>query len=127
MVGDEASQLRSLLEVSYPMENGVVRNWEDMCHVWDYTFGEKKMNIDPTNTKILLTEPPMNPTKNREKMIEVMFEKYGFDSTYIAIQAVLTLYAQVRSAINIFLSFILIETLNSRVLFLVWLLILAMV
>uniref|UniRef100_A0A6P4EI78 Actin-related protein 2 isoform X2 n=1 Tax=Drosophila rhopaloa TaxID=1041015 RepID=A0A6P4EI78_DRORH len=94
MVGDEASQLRSLLEVSYPMENGVVRNWDDMCHVWDYTFGPKKMDIDPTNTKILLTEPPMNPTKNREKMIEVMFEKYGFDSTYIAIQAVLTLYAQ---------------------------------
>lgn len=71
MVGDEASQLRSLLEVSYPMENGVVRNWDDMCHVWDYTFGPKKMDIDPTNTKILLTEPPMNPTKNREKMIEV--------------------------------------------------------
>ncbi|XP_017853318.1 actin-related protein 2 isoform X1 [Drosophila busckii] len=94
MVGDEASQLRSLLEVSYPMENGVVRNWEDMCHVWDYTFGPKKMDIDPSNTKILLTEPPMNPTKNREKMIEVMFEKYNFDSTYIAIQAVLTLYAQ---------------------------------
>ncbi|XP_048482115.1 actin-related protein 2 isoform X1 [Plutella xylostella] len=94
MVGDEASQLRSMLEVSYPMENGVVRNWEDMCHVWDYTFGPSKMDIDPKDTKILLTEPPMNPTKNREKMIEVMFEKYGFDSAYIAIQAVLTLYAQ---------------------------------
>lgn len=116
MVGDEASQLRALLECNYPMENGIVRNWDDMCHVWDYTFGPKKMNIDPTNTKILLTEPPMNPLKNREKMIEVivrllsrlarwiiivfsisskvMFEKYGFDSTYIAIQAVLTLYAQ---------------------------------
>lgn len=26
--------------------------------------------------------------------LQVMFEKYGFDSTYIAIQAVLTLYAQ---------------------------------
>ena len=34
----------------------------------------------------MLTEPPMNPTRNREKMIEVMFEKYGFDATYIAIQ-----------------------------------------
>ena len=49
----------------------MVRNWEDMCHVWDYTFGSSKMNIDPKETKILLTEPPMNPTKNREKMIEV--------------------------------------------------------
>lgn len=52
MVGDEASALRSLLEVNYPMENGVVRNWEDMCHVWDYTFGPKKMNLDPHETKV---------------------------------------------------------------------------
>lgn len=36
----------------------------------------------------------MNPTKNREKMIQVMFEKYGFAGAYVAIQAVLTLYAQ---------------------------------
>jgi len=42
----------------------------------------------------MLTEAPMNPVQNRKKMIEVMFEKYGFKSCYIAIQAVLTLYAQ---------------------------------
>ena len=36
----------------------------------------------------------MNPMSNRQKMIEVMFEKYEFDSVYIAIQAVLTLYSQ---------------------------------
>lgn len=71
MVGDEASKLRSMLEVAYPMENGIVRNWEDMCHVWDYTFGPQKMNIDPKECKVLLTEPPMNPLKNREEMIEV--------------------------------------------------------
>lgn len=55
MVGDEASALRSLLEVNYPMENGVVRNWEDMCHVWDYTFGPKKMNLDPKDTKVIIS------------------------------------------------------------------------
>ena len=42
----------------------------------------------------MLTEPPMNPMKNREKMREVMFEQYNFAGVYIAIQAVLTLYAQ---------------------------------
>ncbi|XP_057315033.1 actin-related protein 2 [Hydractinia symbiolongicarpus] len=94
MVGDEASQLRSMLECSYPMDNGIVRNWEDMMHVWDYTFGETKLNVNPKECKVLLTEPPLNPSKNREKMVEVMFEKYGFDGVYIAIQAVLTLYAQ---------------------------------
>lgn len=51
MVGDEASQLRSMLEVNYPMENGIVRNWDDMKHIWDYTFGEK-LHIDTTNTKV---------------------------------------------------------------------------
>merc|ERR1719336_3522611 len=71
MVGDDASKLRSMLECKYPMENGMVRSWEDMQHVWDYTFGEEKMNIDPKECKIMLTEPPMNPLKNRQKMIEV--------------------------------------------------------
>lgn len=72
---------------------GIVRNWEDMCHVWDHTFHDQ-LNIDPKNCRILLTEPPLNPINNRKKMFEVMFEKYQFHSTYIAIQAVLTLYAQ---------------------------------
>merc|ERR1712193_531196 len=45
MVGDEASKLRSMLEVNYPMENGMVRNWEDMLHVWDYTFGAERLDI----------------------------------------------------------------------------------
>ena len=57
-----------MLEVSYPMDNGMVRNWEDMMHVWDYTFGPEKLDLEPENCKILLTEPPMNPTRNREKM-----------------------------------------------------------
>lgn len=62
----------------------VVRNWEDMCHVWDYTFGPSKMDIDPKDTKILLTEPPMNPTKNREKMIEVGSPLHYYYTTYVS-------------------------------------------
>ena len=53
-----------MLEVNYPMENGMVRNWEDMLHVWDYTFGPEKLNINPAECKVLLTEPPMNPTRH---------------------------------------------------------------
>lgn len=75
------------------MENGIVKRWDDMQHLWDYTFFEK-MKLDPTGRKILLTEPPMNPLKNRETMCEVMFERYGFGGVYVAIQAVLALYAQ---------------------------------
>jgi len=93
MVGTEAAKLRSFLQITYPLENGIVRNWNDIFYIWDYTFNEK-LHIKPDECKILLTEPPMNPKQNREKMVEAMFEKYNFKSVYIAIQAVLVLYAQ---------------------------------
>lgn len=115
MVGDEAEQLRNYLQINQPMEHGIVKDFDDMRHgeckvwevetsgdvsltllyptVWNYTFDEK-LKIDPAGRKILLTEPPMNPKRNREEMCRIMFEEYGFDGVYVAIQAVLTLYAQ---------------------------------
>lgn len=93
MVGDEAAQNRNFLQVTQPMEHGIVKNWEDMKLLWDYTFDER-LKVDPRGRKVLLTEPPMNPKVNRQRMCQVMFEEYGFDGVYVAIQAVLTLYAQ---------------------------------
>ena len=93
MIGDEAAENRNYLQVTQPMEHGIIKNWEDMRHLWNYTFDEK-LKINPQGRKILLTEPPMNPKANRLKMAEVMFEEYGLGGVYVAIQAVLTLYAQ---------------------------------
>ena len=70
VVGDEVNQLISTLDISSPKKNGVVHDWEDMKLVWDYTFNEK-MKVDPRQCKVLVSEPPMNLTKNREKMVEV--------------------------------------------------------
>lgn len=93
MCGDEAAAARTMLQISYPMENGIVKKWDDMEHLWDYTFYEK-LKVETRGQKILLTEPPMNPLRNREKMCEVMFDRYEFGGVYVAIQAVLALYAQ---------------------------------
>lgn len=93
MVGDECAKLRSMLETSYPVENGIVKDWEGMGHLWDYTFYER-LGIKPEDHKIMLTEPPMNPTSNKKKMCEVMFEKYNFAAAKVSIQAMLVLYAQ---------------------------------
>ncbi|KFD61760.1 hypothetical protein M514_03230 [Trichuris suis] len=94
MVGNECNGLRQMLHVSYPMDNGIVRHWDDMTLLWDYTFGPENLDINPSECKLLLTEPPLNPNKNRERMVEVMFEKYGFQGVHVAVQAMLTLYAQ---------------------------------
>ena len=93
LVGAACWQNRHSLEVSYPITNGIVKHWEDMYQVWDHTFKEQ-LSVDPTECKILLTDPPLNPKANREQLFETMFEHYGFQGTFIQIQAVLTLYAQ---------------------------------
>jgi len=93
MVGDECTVARDFLETSYPITNGIVQKWEDMEHLYNYTFFER-LKIDPKEHKIMLTEAAMNPKKNREKLVETMFETYGFNGVHCSIQAVLTLYAQ---------------------------------
>lgn len=93
MVGDECAEHRAMLETSYPIENGMVKDWDGMRHIWNYTFFEK-MKINPKEHKILLTEPPMNPFDNQKLMLENMFETYEFAAAKVNIQAMLVLYAQ---------------------------------
>lgn len=93
MVGDECAKYRHLLDTSYPVENGIVKDWEGMKHLWDYTFFER-MKVDPKDHMIMLTEPPMNPTQNKVNMLNNMFEKYNFKAAKVSIQAMLVLYAQ---------------------------------
>ena len=93
MCGDECAARRSMLQCSYPVENGMVRSWEDMKHLWDHTFFER-LKIDPKEHSVLLTEPPMNPKANKLNMLTHMFEVYGFERSQVSIQAMLVLYAQ---------------------------------
>ena len=46
-----------------------------MEKIWHYTF-KNKMNVEANEQSCLITEAPLNPTNNREKMIEIMFEKF---------------------------------------------------
>jgi len=93
MCGDEAAAVRMSLDCTYPVENGIVKDWDDMELLWNYTFYEK-LGIDPKDYKIMLTEPPMNPLANRRKLVTAMFETYGYSYCNVSIQAMLTLYAQ---------------------------------
>jgi len=78
MIGDEAAPLRSYLEIKYPLKEGKILNWEDMELLWSYCFKNKLQLKDYPDKKILLTEPALNPHKNREMMGEYMFEKFNF-------------------------------------------------
>jgi centractin len=95
-IGQRAQEFRGLLKIRYPLEHGVVTDWDDMEKIWHYVY-ENELKTLPEEHPVLLTEPPLNPRKNRDAAAQIMFETFNVPALYTSIQAVLSLYASGRT------------------------------
>jgi actin-related protein len=95
-VGDDAQAKRGILKISYPVEHGVVQDWEDMEKIWHHTFFNR-LRVNPNEHAVMLTEAALNPKANRERMAQILFEQFFVPLLYVSTQAVLSLYASGRT------------------------------
>ena len=95
-IGQRAQELRGLLKIRYPLEHGIVTDWDDMERIWQFVYGEELKTMSEEHP-VLLTEPPLNPRSNRDTAAQILFETFNVPALYTSIQAVLSLYASGRT------------------------------
>ena len=91
-----ATELRGLLKIHYPLEHGIVTDWDEMEKIWAYVYDEGLKTLSEEHP-VLLTEPPLNPRSNRDTAAQILFETFNVPALYTSIQAVLSLYASGRT------------------------------
>jgi actin-related protein len=90
--GHEAQTRRGALSLKYPVSHGIIEDWESMEKIWDHMYSNE-LRTDPSLHSVILTEAPLNPKNNRERMIHLFFELFNVPRFYVGVQAVLSLYA----------------------------------
>ena len=95
-VGGESLKRRDLFDVKFPIQRGIIKDWENMEKIWHFAYYDE-LKVPPENHPVLLTEPILNPKVNREKIAQVMFETFNVPATYISLQPHLSLIAAGRT------------------------------
>ena len=93
-IGEDALAQINSKTIKWPISNGIVNDWTSMEKFWQKTL-LNVLRVEPEEHFFLLTEPPLNPAENRERIGEIMFETFNVPGVHIGVQAVLALNASV--------------------------------
>ncbi|XP_069497132.1 actin-like protein 9 [Ambystoma mexicanum] len=75
-----------------PVRHGIIIDWDAAETLWRHMFYHD-LKVSPEEHAILLSDPPLSPTTNREKMVEVLFESMNCPGMYVSYQSVLSTYS----------------------------------
>ena len=93
-IGDDCSKYLGLLKLRYPIQNGIFTKERDISLIFNHIFTKLGLNSEEIHEHpLLITEPILNPNENREKISEILFEKYGVPGLAFGSQPQLSLFS----------------------------------
>lgn len=86
LVGQQLDSCQDFGSMSFrrPVEKGYLVNWEAEKEIWDRTFldSDSKLQCDPRETTLILTEAPNAPSALQSNCDQMVFEEYEFNAYY---------------------------------------------
>ncbi|XP_062977643.1 actin-3-like [Elgaria multicarinata webbii] len=96
-IGKSIPQRRAEVSTHVLMTHGVVTDWDALEMLWHHIF-YTELSVCPEELPVLVTDAPMSPTTNREKMAELLFENFEVPAMFVAHQSLLSVYSYGRTS-----------------------------
>src|SRR5690606_19159970 len=80
------------LQLSYPIDRGIIVDWDAMAKIYEHMIFDI-IKTDPSDTLMLITEPPFIGKKYRSETAELLFEKFLIPGLHFEVQPICALYS----------------------------------
>ncbi len=91
-IGNDAYANQSDHELQYPIQGGIVKDWDRMTQLLDHVF-HSELGIDPKTATVLMTDSPMSKKKDKQELAQIMFDTFRFKAFALMNTAVLSLFS----------------------------------
>lgn len=78
-LGSMADEYRGLLNIRYPMEHGIVKDWNDMEKVWQNIYANNQLNCNPEEVLIITIQILNSILKSYIQYLYMKYWKYHFN------------------------------------------------
>jgi centractin len=93
-IGEDCDKFLGLIKLRYPVVHGSFQNEADILTIFSHIFN--KLGITSQEIKehpVLVTDPILNPYKNREKIAHSLLDNLGVPAIFFASQPLLSLFS----------------------------------
>ncbi|MBY9015057.1 MAG: zinc ribbon domain-containing protein [Candidatus Lokiarchaeota archaeon] len=92
-VGSDASKMRGVLKIKYPIERGAILDWNDYYEILNYIFYSLLRIENLSNYPVLYTEPPFLNQETKEYIARVLYETHKVRSLIMIPTPILSLFS----------------------------------